>query len=315
MQKRKLGRSGLEIAPLMLGGNVFGWTADERASHAVLDRVADAGLDAIDTADVYSRWAAGHSGGESEAVIGRWLAGRGGRDRIVIATKVGWEMGPQAKGLSRAYIMKSVEGSLRRLQTDYIDLYQSHIDDAATPFEETLSAYEDLMRQGKVRAVGCSNITADRLRAALEVSRSAGLPRYESVQPHYNLYVRSDFERELARLCVGEGIGAIPYYALASGFLTGKYRGDGNGDSPRAERAAAYLDERGRRVLDVLDAVAAEHEVPVAAVAIAWLLTKPGVESPIASARTPEQLADVLPGVSLTLSADQLSRLDEASAS
>lgn len=314
MQKRKLGRSGLEIAPLMLGGNVFGWTADERASHAVLDRVADAGLDAIDTADVYSRWAAGHSGGESEAVIGRWLAGRGGRDRIVIATKVGWEMGPQAKGLSRAYIMKSVEGSLRRLQTDYIDLYQSHIDDAATPFEETLRAYEDLMRQGKVRAVGCSNITADRLRAALEVSRSAGLPRYESVQPHYNLYVRSDFERELARLCVGEGIGAIPYYALASGFLTGKYRSAADfGKSARGGGMQSMLNPRGLRILAALDDVSARLKASPAQVSLAWLMAKPGVTAPIASATSVAQVDELIGATRLALDAEAMQLLDQAS--
>src|SRR5262249_49989038 len=244
MQKRKLGKSGVEIVPLMLGGNVLGWTADEATSLKLLDRFVDAGLNAIDTADTYSMWVPGHTGGESEAVIGKWLKARGGRDKVVIATKVGWDV-PQG-GLARERIIAKCEESLKRLQTDYIDLYQSHKDDPATPLEETLSAHATLIKQGKVRAIGASNYTASRLAEALAVSASKGLPRYESLQPRYNLYTRADFERELGPLALKEGIGVITYPSLASGFLTGKYRSEADfGKSPRGGNARTMLNERG----------------------------------------------------------------------
>src|SRR5262245_23831719 len=244
MQRRKLGNSGLEVAPLMLGGNVLGWTADEATSFKLLDRFVDAGLNAIDTADTYSMWVPGHKGGESETVIGNWLKARGGRDKVVIATKVGWDA-PQG-GLGRNRILAKAEASLRRLQTDYIDLYQSHKDDPATPLDETLEAHATLIRQGKVRAIGGSNYAAPRLAEALKVSAEKGLPRYESLQPHYNLYEREGFEAALEPLVLKEGIGVIPYYSLASGFLTGKYRSAADaGKSPRGGGAAAMLNARG----------------------------------------------------------------------
>jgi aryl-alcohol dehydrogenase-like predicted oxidoreductase len=257
MEKRRLGRSDLMVSPLCLGGNVFGWTADEATSFKVLDAYADAGLNFIDTADVYSTWVPGHKGGESEVIIGKWMKARGNRDKLVIATKVGSEMGPNQKGLSKSYIGSAVEASLQRLQTDYIDLYQSHRDDLDTPQQETLGAYEELIRDGKVRAIGASNFTAARLKEALDISAELGLPRYESLQPKYNLSDRAEYEAELEPLCRREEIGVIPYYGLASGFLTGKYRSDADfGKSVRGGRMAAYLDDRGRRILAALDAVA-----------------------------------------------------------
>ncbi|WP_037501887.1 aldo/keto reductase [Solirubrobacter soli] len=294
----------MDVFGLCLGGNVFGWTADRDASFAVLDAYVEAGGNFIDTADTYMR----PNMGISETIIGEWMAARGNRDALVIATKVGSE-----GGLSAANIASRVDGSLERLQTDRIDLYYAHKDDGSVPVEETVRAFDALVREGKVLHVAMSNTTGERLAESLELAEREGLARYEWLQPHYNLVERQGYEAEFAPVVARFGLEVAPYYALASGFLTGKYRGAENGDSPRAERASGYLDERGKRVLAALDAVAAEHGVPVAAVAIAWLLAKPGVESPIASARTPEQLADVLAGVSLTLSADQLSRLDEAS--
>src|SRR5262245_44169113 len=250
MEKRTLGNSGLAIRPLMFGGNVLGWTADEAMSFKLLDGFVGAGLDAIDTADVYSRWAPGNKGGESEAILGKWLKARGGRSKVVIATKAGNQMAPDKKGLSKAYILRAVEDSLKRLQTDYIDLYQSHIDDQSTPLEETLSAYSQLIEQGKVRAIGCSNYTAPRLSEALKASSAKRLPRYESLQPHYNLCERARFEPDLEPLCLKEKVGVIPYYSLASGFLTGKYRSEADlGKSARGERVKGYLNERGARIL------------------------------------------------------------------
>jgi aryl-alcohol dehydrogenase-like predicted oxidoreductase len=294
----------LDVYGLCLGGNVFGWTADRDASFAVLDAYVEAGGNFIDTADTYMR----PNLGISETIIGEWMAARGNRDALVIATKVGSE-----GGLSAANIAARVDGSLTRLGTDRIDLYYAHKDDGSVEVEETVRAFDALVRDGKVRHVAMSNTTGERLAESLALAEREGLARYEWLQPHYNLVERSGYEAEFAPVVERFGLAVAPYYALASGFLTGKYRGDSGGDSPRAEKASSYLDERGRRVLEALDSAAAEHEVPVAAVAIAWLLAKPGVVSPIASARTPEQLADVLPGVSLTLSADQLTRLDEAS--
>lgn len=313
MQKRKLGKSGLTIAPLMFGGNVLGWTADEATSFKLLDHFVAAGLNAIDTADVYSSWVPGHKGGESETVIGNWLKVRGGRDKVIIATKVGWDQ--KQGGLERNRIIAKAEASLKRLQTDYIDLYQSHLDDPITPLEETLSAHEALIKQGKVRAIGCSNYTAPRLAEALAVSAEKSLPRYESLQPHYNLYERKGFEEALEPLVLKEGIGVIPYYSLAAGFLTGKYRPNGAvTQSPRAAGAKAMLNPRGLRILAALDAVAARTHATPAGVALAWLMARPSITAPIASATSLPQLEELIAATRLTLCIDDLKELDAASA-
>jgi aryl-alcohol dehydrogenase-like predicted oxidoreductase len=297
----------------MFGGNVFGWTADAATSFRLLDGFVAAGLNAIDTADVYSRWVPGHSGGESETVIGNWLKARGGRDRVIIATKVGYD--EKRGGLARDRILAKAEDSLRRLQTDYIDLYQSHLDDPATPLEETLSAYETLIRQGKVRAIGVSNIEASRLAEALRVSAGKGLPRYESLQPHYNLYERQGYEEALEQLALKEGIGVIPYYSLASGFLTGKYRPGGDfTQSPRGAGVKGMLDERGLRILAALDAVAARTGSTPAGVALAWLMARPGITAPIASATSLAQLDELTAATRLKLDAQAIAELDGASA-
>ena len=315
MQKRRLGKSGLEIQPLMFGGNVLGWTADEAMSFKLLDGFVGAGLDAIDTADVYSKWAPGNKGGESEAILGKWLKARGRRDKVVIATKAGNEMAPDKKGLSKAYILKAAEDSLKRLQTDYIDLYQSHVDDPATPVDETLSAYQKLIEQGKVRAIGCSNFTPARLAEALAASSAKTLPRYESLQPHYNLYERAGFEAELEPLCLKEKVGVIPYYSLASGFLTGKYRSEADfGKSPRGARAKSYLNERGLRILKALDEVAARTKSKPGQVALAWLMARPSITAPIASATNMAQLEDLVGSTRLKLDKDAVKQLDTASA-
>lgn len=315
MQKRRLGRSEIEIAPLVLGGNVFGWTADAATSHRVLDAFIDAGFNAVDTADAYSVWAPGNVGGESETIIGDWLQKRGRRDDVAIFTKVGWELGSDRKGLSARYIVQSIEGSLKRLKTDYVDLYQSHVDDQDTPFEETLGAYARLIEQGKVRAIGASNIEAPRLRDALATSARLGLPRYESVQPPYNLYSRSAFEAELQSLCVEEQVGAISYYGLASGFLTGKYRSEADlAKSARGQGVRKYLNDRGLRILAALDEAASRLGATQAQVALAWLMARPGVAGPIASATSVEQLNDILGAARLTLGADVTAALDAASA-
>ncbi len=315
MEKRKLGNSALAIQPLMFGGNVFGWTADEAMSFKLLDGFVDAGLDAIDTADVYSRWAPGNKGGESEAILGKWLKARGGRSKVVIATKAGNEMAPDKKGLSKAYILRAVEDSLKRLQTDYIDLYQSHIDDAATPLDETLSAYQRLIEQGKVRVIGCSNYTAPRLTEALQTSSTKKLPRYESLQPHYNLYERAGFEAELEPVCLKEKVGVIPYYSLASGFLTGKYRSEADfGKSPRGGRMKSYLNERGLRILKALDDIAARTRSKPGSVALAWLMARPSITAPIASATNMDQLEDLVAATRLKLDKEAIAQLDAASA-
>ncbi|WP_225767537.1 aldo/keto reductase [Inquilinus sp. Marseille-Q2685] len=316
MELRNLGRSGIRVGPLALGGNVFGWTADESASFRVLDAFVDAGLNLIDTADVYSHWAPGNRGGESETIIGRWLKRGGKRDRVVIATKVGGEMPgrPPRKDLSAAWIREEVENSLRRLQTDVIDLYQSHWDDPETPQEETLAAYAELIRAGKVRAIGASNFSVERLASALMLSAESGLPRYESLQPHYNLYDRSDYEGALEDLCRREEVGVITYFSLAAGFLTGKYRTEADlSQSARGGRGMKdRLNPRGLRILDALDRVAEAHGVRPATVALAWLIARPGVTAPIASATSPEQLEDQIAATRLTLAADEIRLLDEA---
>jgi aryl-alcohol dehydrogenase-like predicted oxidoreductase len=315
MQTRKLGQSGLTVAPFALGGNVFGWTADETMSFEILDAFVAAGFNLIDTADVYSRWAPGHQGGESETVLGRWLRRSGHRDKVVIATKVGMEMGPDAKGLSRGYIHRAVERSLQRLQTDRIDLYQSHQDDPATPLEETLGAFGELIRQGKVRAIGASNYAAERLAEALRASRAHGLPRYEALQPLYNLYDRQPYEEALEPLCVKEGIGVITYFSLARGFLAGKYRSEADlTKSPRGSGVKQYLNERGERILRALDAVAARYRTTPARVSIAWLLTRPSVTAPIASATNLEQLHELIEATRLELDAAAVDELTRASA-
>lgn len=315
MEKRKLGRSGLEIAPLVFGGNVFGWTADEATSFNMLDRFTDAGLDAIDTADAYSRWVPGHVGGESETIIGKWLAADASRrGRITLITKVGVDLGPDRKGLSARRIVAAVEDSLRRLQTDYIDLYLSHYPDPDTPIEETLGAYDTLLGQGKVRAIGCSNYDNAQLRAALDAADAGKLPRYAVLQPEYNLLDRAGFESSLRDLCIAEGLGVITYYSLASGFLSGKYRSaDDLGKSARGSRVEKYLNPRGMRVLAALDAVAAETGAKPAEVALAWVIAQRGVTAPIASATSVEQVDSLVRSLSLALSAQQLSLLDQAS--
>jgi len=311
MEKRPLGRSGLSIAPLMFGGNVLGWTADEATSFSLLDAFVAAGFDSIDTADVYSAWVPGHTGGESETVIGKWLKRRGKRDDVIIATKVAkW---PKRPGLKAANIMAAVEESLERLQTDYIDLYQSHEDDETTPLEESLEAFGKLIEQGKVRAIGASNYEAGRLKQALELSAS-GLPRYETLQPAYNLMDRG-IEGELQQLCVDEGVGIISYYGLASGFLTGKYRSEADlGKSPRGRGMKRYLEGKGPKVLEALDAVAAEAIASPAQVALAWVMAKPGVTAPLASATSVTQLDEIMGSARLTLTPQQMAMLDEASA-
>jgi len=314
MQKRKLGRSGLEVAPLALGGNVFGWTADDVTSFAILDAFVARGFNLVDTADMYSTWVPGHLGGDSEAVIGRWIAKRGRRDDVVIATKVGMQMGDGSKGLSKAHILRSVEASLTRLKTDYIDLYQSHVDDAEVALDETLEAHAQLVRDGKVRAIGASNHTGDRLLQALAVSREHGIPRYETLQPLYNMLERSDFETNLAPVCLAEGLGVLPYFSLASGFLTGKYRSEADlGKSPRGAWVAKYLDARGHRVLAALDAAAAKHSATPSQIALAWLMAKPAVTAPIASASTVPQLEEIMGAVNVALDAGDLAALDGAS--
>jgi aryl-alcohol dehydrogenase-like predicted oxidoreductase len=314
VEKRALGQSGIRTAPLCLGGNVFGWTLDEAGSFRILDEFVGAGFDFIDTADVYSTWAPGHVGGESETIIGKWLHQHGNRDRVVLATKVGWLMPPDHKGLSRSNVIRAVEDSLRRLQTDYIDLYQAHIDDADTALEETLGAFGDLLRQGKVRAIGASNYSAARLTQALDLAAGGGLPRYETLQPLYNLYDRSVFEDELAPLCVQRGVGAITYFSLASGFLSGKYRSAqdlaGRARAPRVEK---YLTPRGMAILEALDAVAAAHASTPASVALAWLMARPGVAAPIASATSSAQLQAIIAAAALKLDAESIRRLDQAS--
>jgi len=314
MELRRLGRSDLKIAPLMLGTNVFGWTADEKTSFSILDAFVDAGFNAVDTADVYSRWSPAGAGA-SETVIGNWLAQGGRRDKIVLATKVGMEMGEGMKGLSAAYIEQAVEASLKRLKTDYIDLYQSHRDDADTPLAETAEAYGRLIKAGKVRVVGSSNFTAERLKSAIEAAKSAGVPRYESEQPLYNLYDRAGFEGALQKLCIDEEIGVIPFYGLASGFLTGKYRSEADlGKSPRGGGAKKYMTARGMRILGALDEVASGHGASPAQVALAWVMAQPGLTAPIASATSVAQVQDLMGAAALSLSAEDLKALDTASA-
>lgn len=309
----RIGTTDLDVLPLNLGGNVFGWTADEQASFAVLDAFVAGGGSFVDTADVYSEWGEGHEGGESEATIGRWLAARGNRSDVVIATKVG-KLSTR-RGTSRAVVRAAIDDSLKRLGTDYVDLYYAHEDDRETPLEETVAALGEVVADGKARYVAASNFTPERLAEALRIADDLGVARFVALQPHYNLVHRGDYEGPLQELAVREGLGVLPYSSLASGFLTGKYR-DGSPavDSPRAGSAGRYLDDRGRRVLAALDAVAAAHGTSVTAVSLAWLRVQPGVVAPIASARSVDQLPDLLAGARLELSDDEVTALSDASA-
>jgi aryl-alcohol dehydrogenase-like predicted oxidoreductase len=317
MQYRSLGRSPLQVSPLCLGGNVFGWTADKGTSFAILDAWVDAGFNFVDTADVYSKWAPGHAGGESESVIGRWLKQGGGRrEKVVIATKVGFEMGEGKGGLSRRWIEQAVDDSLRRLQVDCIDLYQAHVDDDKTPLEETLEAFARLVKAGKVRAIGASNYSAARLAEALATSKRLGLPRYESLQPLYNLYDRAVFERELQPLCAREEVGVINFYALAAGFLSGKYRKpqDATQSARGANTVKKYLNERGLKILGALDEAAQRTGSTPARVAIAWVMARPAITAPIASATSVAQLDELVQASRLVLDRDTVALLDAASA-
>jgi len=314
MKKRQLGRSGLQVAPLALGGNVFGWTIDEATSFRVLDGFAGAGFNLIDTADVYSRWAPGNQGGESETIVGKWAKSRGLRDKVVIATKVGGDMGQGKRDISKKYILQAVESSLRRLQTDYIDLYQSHWDDETTPVEETLEAYAELIKTGKVRVIGASNFTLTRLKASLEASARIGYPRYESIQPHYNLYERQEFERQLEPLCIELQLGVISYFSLARGFLTGKYRSERDlAQSVRGGGVKDYLNERGFRILKALDEVAEQYKTAPASVALAWLIARPSITAPISSATSTAQLDELVKAASLNLDTAAVEKLNKAS--
>jgi aryl-alcohol dehydrogenase-like predicted oxidoreductase len=315
MKRHKFGRTGFQIAPLAFGGNVFGWTADEPTSFKLLDAFVEAGGNLIDTADSYSRWVPGHQGGESETVIGRWIARRGRHDDVVIATKVGADMGQGGRCLRRDYILRAADESLRRLQVEAIDLYQSHWDDEKTPFDETLDAYARLIRQGKVKAIGASNLTGARLAEALDVSAREGLPRYDTLQPPYNLYDRETFEGDLRDLCLREDIGVITYFSLAAGFLTGKYRTEADyGKSPRGTGMKKFLNERGLRILDALDDVAARLHSAPATVALAWLMAQPGVDAAIASATSLAQLEALIAATRLSLDEVDMRQLEEASA-
>jgi len=316
MQMRRLGRSNLQVSPLCFGGNVFGWTADEATSFALLDAFVDAGFNFIDTADTYSVWVPGHVGGESETIIGKWLKRSGKRDKVVIATKFGAPMTPEKKGLSPAYMRNAVEDSLRRLQTDHIDLYQSHRDDPATPIDATLGGYAELVKQGKVRAIGASNFSAHRLLESLAISARNNWPRYESLQPEYNLCERAAYEAELEPVCRANEIGVIGFYSLASGFLSGKYRSTADlGKSERGQRGAAkYVNERGFGILAALDDVAKRYNATPAQVSLAWLIARPGVTSPIVSVTSLAQMKDLIAAPNLKLDAEAIAALDRASA-
>ena len=314
MQSRKLGNTEFKVAPLALGGNVFGWTADEATSFKLLDAFVDEGFNLVDTADVYSRWVPGHKGGESETIIGNWLKKSGKRGHVVIATKVGMAMGDEKQGLSASYIQRAVDDSLRRLQTDYIDLYQAHKDDPNVPLAETLGAFAELLRQGKVRAIGASNYSGQRLAEALEVSTQEKLASYQTLQPEYNLYDRFAYESDLEPVCQKHGLGVICYYSLASGFLTGKYRSEADlSKSPRGQTAKKYLDTRGFRILAALDRVAKRHNSTPTQIALAWLIARPSITAPIASATNLKQLDDLVQAANLELDPASIELLNEAS--
>ncbi|WP_251977888.1 aldo/keto reductase [Salinicola avicenniae] len=314
MQMRSLGHPDIQTAPIVFGGNVFGWTLDDKQSFSMIDAWLDAGFNAIDTADVYSRWAEGNQGGESETVLGKWFKQSGRRDEVVLTSKVGMDLGDGKVGLSKAYIMQAIEASLTRLQTDYLDVYFSHQDDQETPLEETLEAYDRLIEQGKIRMIAASNYTGGRLAKALEVSKAKNLPAYRCLQPFYNLYDREDFERDLAPVCREHDIAVVPYFSLASGFLTGKYRSreDAKGQA-RADFVDKYFDDKGMRILEALDTVSKRYDTQPAAVSLAWLLAQPAVTAPIASASKPHHLDALKVACDLKLDADALQTLDDAS--
>jgi len=314
-ERRKLGSTDLLVSQITFGGNVFGWTADEARSFEILDGFMDAGFNFIDTADVYSAWVPGNKGGESEQIIGNWMKSRNNRNQVVLATKVGSDMGNGKKGLAKKYILEAVDASLSRLQTDYIDLYQSHYDDPATPIEETLEAYDQLIKAGKIRWIGASNFSPERLKESLETSQRLSLPKYQSFQPEYNLYNREKFEKELEQICLDNHLGVINYYALASGFLTGKYRSEADlGKSQRGGGIKNFLNERGFRILKALDEVSEQYNSSVASVALAWLIARPSVTAPIASVTNLTQLEDFTKAVSLKLDVEDIAILDAASA-
>lgn len=315
MEFRRLGQSDLHLAPIMLGGNVFGWNVDEPTSFDILDAFVDAGFNAIDTSNSYSRWVPGHPGGESETIIGNWLKKSGKRENVLLATKVGEDMG-DGRSLRKDYILRQCDASLRRLQTDYIDLYQTHFDDEVTPPQETMQAYAALIAAGKVRAIGASNITPARLEASLVASSKVGAPRYESLQPLYNLSDRKEFETEFEPICRREKLGVINYYSLAAGFLTGKYRSaeEGAKHPGRGDRLIRYLDGRGMRILDVLDGVAARHNARPAQIALAWVIAKPIITAPIVSATSRKQLDEILKAPDIKLSENDIAALDAAGA-
>jgi aryl-alcohol dehydrogenase-like predicted oxidoreductase len=313
MEKRQLGNSGIEVAPLAFGGNVFGWTIDEPTSFKLLDAFVDAGFNLIDTADSYSRWKEGNHGGESETIIGNWMKQRGNRDKVIIATKVGSDMG-EGKSLKKNYIFKAVEDSLKRLQTDHIDLYQSHFDDLSTPVEETMDAYAELVKQGKVKAIGASNLSIERLKQSVEYSESKGLPRYETLQPLYNLYDREVFEKEFQQYCLEKNISVINYYSLASGFLTGKYRSENDlSKSARGGGVKKYLNDRGFKILQALDEVAKRYNTKPATISLAWLMAQPTIAAPIASATNTQQLNDLIASANLKLDKEAIDVLNKAS--
>ena len=315
MEKRQLGNTDLQIYPIVFGGNVFGWTIDEKQSFEMLDKFHGAGFNCIDTADSYSKWVRGNVGGESETIIGKWMKQNNNRQEIVLATKIGSDMGGGKKGLKKDYILKEVEDSLKRLQTDYIDLYQTHFDDPATPIEETLSAYDQLVKEGKVRWIGASNLSPERLKESLAVSAENGLAQYQTLQPHYNLYAREDFENGLEPICLGNSLGVITYYSLESGFLSGKYRTKADlNKSPRGGGMEKYFDERGLRILEALDLVANETDSNPATVALAWLIHRPSVTAPIVSATTPQQLKSIIMAPELDLDANTVRLLTANSA-
>jgi len=314
MEKREIGASGIQVYPFCFGGNVFGWTIDEQQSFKILDAFVGSGFDFIDTADVYSSWAPGNKGGESETIIGSWLKKTGNRDKVVIATKVGKSMGPGKKGLSKKYITQAVEDSLKRLQTDYIDLYQSHDDDKETPLAETLEAFTDLIKQGKVRAIGASNYDGIRLKEALQVSKDNGLAAYQCLQPEYNLYERDYYENELEPVCRERGVGVITYYSLASGFLTGKYRSENDlSKSSRGQGVKKYLNPRGYKILAALDKVASIYNTTPATIALAWVIARPGITAPIASATTVEQVHQLTAATAIHLDSESITLLNKAS--
>lgn len=315
MDKRKLGNTDLLVAPIAFGGNVFGWTLDEKKSFEILDGFIEAGFNFIDTADVYSKWAPGNAGGESEKIIGNWMKARNNRNKIILTTKVGSDMGDGKKGLSKKYILNAIDASLSRLQVDFVDLYQSHFDDADTPVEETLEAYDQLIKAGKIRWIGASNFSPARLKESLETSKRLSLPKYQTFQPEYNLYKREGFEKEIEQICTDHQLGVISYYALASGFLTGKYRTEADfGKSARGGGVKDFMNEKGFRILKALDNVSEQYNSTPASVALAWLIARPSITAPIASVTSLSQLEDLTKASSLRLDNEDISILDEASA-